>query len=249
MADSPFDFLNVGTQVGNLAGGVRSLWRGRKSDKAYEDYLRRARDQIAMDPQKALAFLKLSDRSAYEDMDPRARGMGMEATQRLLDRGAGTGLDVQGKVALAEANRQAGGQARAARQAILAEYANRGQVGSGGQMAADMMGSQAAYEGAAASGGQAASGAEERRLNANYMAGQQAQGQQGIDQNKAAAMDLLRRFNVGARQGAIAGQTGAIAGYGKGVADYGNYQGQQQEKDKKTLSEMGGAAASLYGMA
>jgi hypothetical protein len=243
----------IGESVGGIVGGIRGLWRGRKSDKAYEDYLRRARGQLAMDPEKALAFLKLSDRSAMEDMDPTSKGYGLEATRRLLERGAGTGLDTQGKVALAEANQRAGGQARAARQAIIQEYANRGQVGSGAQMAGDLAGSQAAYEAAAASGGQAAAAAEERRLNANYMAGQQAQGQQGLEQARAQAIDALRKFNVGARQNVVAGQSNAIQGYGQGVQGYGTYQQNQTDKDTKNIQGVGSGTGSiigsLYGMA
>lgn len=241
----------IAKAAGPIVGEAFSTRHRNKGSHAWDEAYNRSKGQMALDPQKALAFLGLTNRSAVEDLDPLAREQSMEATKRLLDRGAGTGLDIQGKTALAEANRQAGGQARAARQAILQEYANRGQVGSGGQMLGDLMGSQAAFEGAAASGGQAAAAAEQRRLEANLLAGRQAQGQQGVDQAKAAAIDTLRRFNVGAKQGVISGETAANQQLTNTVKGFGDYQQVQADKDRRAGStygnSVGGAIQSIWG--
>jgi hypothetical protein len=189
------------------------------------------------DPSKALEFLGLTDKSAYEDQDPVARAQSMEALNKLVERGSGSGLDIQSRDALSQAAARAGGAQHAARQAILQEYLNKGGEASGGALAAALQGQQASYGDMAAQTGSAAAAAEQRRLEANVLAARAGQGQQGIDQAKAAAIDALRRFNVGAKQGTL----GLEADYRKGAADV--YQGAG-----RTMAGLAGQPSPMAGM-
>lgn len=154
--------------------------------------------------QDALAFLGLTDRSAYQDMDPASKVASMEALAQLVKRGAGTGLDIQSKEALSQAIARSGAAQNAARQAILQEYTNMGgQGGSGAALAAMLQGQQANYGQLAEATGTASAAAEQRRLEANVLASRAGQQQQQLEQQKAAALDALQRFNVGARQNTL----------------------------------------------
>jgi hypothetical protein len=154
------------------------------------------------DPNSALAFLGLNDKSAYEDQDPVARQQSMEALNQLVNRGKGSDLDIQSKQALSEGIARSGGAQNAARRAIIQEYANKG-GDSGSQLGAMLQSQQANYGDLAGATGAASAAAEQRRLEANVLASRAGQGQQGIDQAKSAAIDALRRFNVGAKQGTL----------------------------------------------
>lgn len=156
------------------------------------------------DPNQALAFLGLTDKSAYQDMDPAAKAASMEALNQLVNRGRGTGLDIQSKEALSQAIARSGAAQNAARQAILQEYTNMGgQGGSGAALAAMLQGQQANYGQLAEATGTASAAAEQRRLEANVLASRAGQQQQQLEQQKAAALDALQRFNVGARQNTL----------------------------------------------
>jgi hypothetical protein len=217
--------FGIGEAIGgaaNLAASIAKIaqdnkWRG-KAGEVWDDYITQAKNQYSLDPEKAKAFLELSDKSAYQSMDPRAENQANEATQRLLDTGGGEGLDTQSRVALQQGMGQAGAASRAARQAVMANYAQRGTGGSGAELGAALAGNQQAYGELASAGGQAAAAAQQRRLEANTLAGRAAQSQQQLGQQKAAALDTLQRFNVGARQNVLGQQQQAtqVAGQGYG---------------------------------
>jgi hypothetical protein len=155
-------------------------WRGAAS-ATWEDYLKQAKSMISMDPAKAESFLQLSDKSAYDTMNPLAEQQANTATERLLETGSGTGLDTQSRVALQQAMAQSGGAARAARQAVMSNYAQRGTGGSGAELGAALAGTQQGYGDLASASGQAAAAAQQRRLEANTLAGRTAQAQQGLE--------------------------------------------------------------------
>lgn len=234
--------------LGGLMGEIGGASRRKAAERALREYLALAKNQLGMDPQKALQFLGLSDRSAYDNLPGDMRDMSVEATRRMLERGSGTGLDTQSRVALSEANRAAGGQARAARQAVLAEYQNRGTAGAPAELAAQMMGAQQAYEGSAASGGTAAAAAEQRRLEANLLGSRSAQSQQGIDQAKAAALDALYRFNTQAKQGTIQNQISAMGNIGNAYGAYVSGLQANANAGPRTGANIGGAAGVLGGL-
>ena len=173
----------------------------------------------------ALQFLGLTDKSQYENMDPAAKQASMTALQNLVERGSGSGLDIQSRQALSEAMARSGASQNAARQAVMQEYANRGTSGSGAELAGLLSGQQASYGQMAGATGQAAAAAEQRRLEANVLASRAGQQQQQLEQQKAAAQDALQRFNVGAKQNTLGleqqyrqGAAGAYAGAGNTLA-------------------------------
>jgi hypothetical protein len=199
-------------------------WRN-KATGAWDDYINQAKQQYALDPNKAESFLGLTDRSAYQDMDPGARNQANIATQRLLDTGGGSGLDTQSRVALQQAMGQSGAASRAAREAVMQQFQQRGTSGSGADLAATLAGNQQGYGELAAAGGQAAAAAQQRRLEANTLASRAAQQQQQLEQQKASALDTLKRFNVGARQGVLSAQQGAVQTLGQGYSGQANAYG------------------------
>jgi hypothetical protein len=151
----------------------------------------------------ALDFLGLTDRSNYDSMDPRSKEASMTALEALVKRGSGSGLDIQSRQALSEANARAGGATEAARRAVMQDFMQRGQSGGGAELAGMLAAQQGNYGQLGASTGAAAAAAEQRRLEANVLASRAGQQQQQLEQQTAAAKDTLQRFNVGARQNTL----------------------------------------------
>lgn len=158
---------------------------------------------LGYDPAKALEFLGLTNKSAYDSMDPASKAASMEALAQLVKRGAGTGLDIQSKQALSSAIARTGAAQNAARQAVLQEMMARGGANQGDALAGMLSGVQGNYGNLAEATGQASAAAEQRRLEANVLASRAGQQQQQLEQQKAAALDALQRFNVGARQNTL----------------------------------------------
>lgn len=201
----------------------------------------------------ALKALGLTDQSAYSSMDPVARQASMQALQNLVQRGSGSGLDIQSRQALAEATSRSGAAQNAARQAVMQEYLQRSSGGSGAELAAMLGGQQASYGQLAGATGQAAAAAEQRRLEANVLASRAGQQQQQLEQQKAAALDALKRFNVGARQSALDLERqyrgGAADVYGRAGAIMGGQAGgvgRTYDQTGAALSSLGNAALGAY---
>lgn len=203
----------------------------------------------------ALKFLGLTDQSAMEGMDPTAKGASMTALQNLVNRGSGTGLDVQSKQALSDAMGRTGAAQNAARQAVLQEYQSRGAGGSGAELGAALAGQQANYGQLAGATGAAAADAENRRLQANTLAAREGQSQQGLEQSKAQALDTLQRFNVGAKQNTLGleqsyrqGAAGAYQGAANTMAGMAPQAGAPYATGGKALQSAVGPVNTLMGM-
>jgi hypothetical protein len=229
--------------VGDVIGAFTSLFgeseakkQRQKAEQRLDEAFGQAKNQYALDPTKSLDFLGLTNRSAYQDMNPYARNVSNEALGQLLKRGSGTGLDIQSREALQQGIGQAGGAARAARQAVLQDYQQKGTGGSSAELAAALGGTQQVYGDLANASGQAAAAAEQRRLEANVLASRAGQQQQAVDQNTAAAQDALRRFNVGARQNTLTNQMQAVNNMGA-IAN--NQANNQMEQSNQTVSSWG----------
>jgi hypothetical protein len=199
-------------------------WRGAAS-ATWDDYLAKAKSMISMDPEGAKNFLQLTDKTAYDSMDPRAEQASQTAIDRLIETGSGSGLDTQSRVAMQQGMGQSGAAARAAREAVMSSYRRGGTGGSSQEMGAALMGNQQGYSDLAAAGGQAAAGAQQRRLEANTLASRAAQQQQQLQQQKAQARDALNRFNVTARQNVLGQQQSAMTTYGQGASGKANAYG------------------------
>lgn len=232
--------------LGGVMGEIFGAGKREKAAQAWNDYINQAKGQMSLDPQKALEFLQLTNRSAYQDMDPAAQNASMAAINQLVKRGSGTGLDVQSREALRQGIGQAGGAARAAREAALQSYQMRGTGGSGAELAAALGGTQQAYGDLANATGQASAAAEQRRLEANVLASRAGQQQQQLNQQQAAAMDALRRFNVGARQDTLTNQMAAMRNLGTG---YGGLAGVYAGQAQPTQSAWGNVGNMVGGFA
>lgn len=235
--------------LGGILGEVFGNQKRNKASNAWNDYINQANNQMSLDPQKALEFLGLTDQTAYDQMDPRSKEASMQAIQQLIKRGSGTGMDVQSRQALGEAQNQAGNASRAARQAVMQEYQQRGAGGSGAELAGALQGNQAAYSDLAGASGQAAAASEQRRLEANVLASRAGQQQQQLEQQKAAATDALRRFNVGARQDLLSQQQSAMKNLGYGYGGLAGVYSGQAPQMQDMGSNMGwyGRAAAKFG--
>lgn len=192
----------IGT-IGGLFGASSERKMRKRAAAMAESAAKEMRGGTGYNLKDSLAALGLTDRSAYQGMDNEAKGYSMDALRNLIQRGSGSGLDVQSRQALSEAMARSGAAQNAARQAVMQEYAQRGQAGGGQELAAQLAGQQANYGQMAQATGQAAAAAEQRRLEANVLASRAGQQQQQLEQQKAAALDALQRFNVGARQNAL----------------------------------------------
>lgn len=241
---------NLGsTLLGGILGNNAEKKKREEAERIYKEYLAKANKQMALNPQEALAFLGLNKRSAFEDTDPVSKQMAMSATRNLLERGSGSGLDIQSKQALQEAAANAGQRARAARQGILQEFMQRGNAGGGAELAAQLGNAQQSYSDLASAQGQAAAAAEQRRLEANVLAARSSQQQQAIDQAKAQAIDALRKFNVGAKQQTIANEMGAMNNLGSMYQGWAGQVTGNAGANNRNISNIGQGIGGLFGLA
>lgn len=135
--------------------------------------------------------------------DPRLKDAQMGALAQLQQTGR-TGLNISDEAALNQINQNTATQARGRNDAILQNMAQKGQGGSGAQLAAQLSNAQAATNNAQNNGLNVAAQAQQRALQAMAQSGQMASGIQnqefGQDAAKAQAADQINRFNSANRQ-------------------------------------------------
>jgi hypothetical protein len=153
--------------------------------------------QITPELEQALAL----GPSAYEDIsvDPRLKEQQMLALQQIAGV-AENGMTAADQAALETIRRQVAGENQAKQGQILQEMQARGQGGSGAELAAALLSSQASADQQSAAGDDIAAGASQRALQAIMQSGQlggQIRGQD-LDFNKtvAEAQDEMDRFNI-----------------------------------------------------
>lgn len=138
-------------------------------------------------------------------VDPRLKQAQMGALQR-LQQYSETPLTEQDKLALYDTRMQVAGDEQARQKSILQDMAQRGQAGSGNELAARLLSSQQATNRAARAGMNVASEAQQRALQAMTQAGglagnirTQDYGQQA---DAARARDSINEFNARQRSAA-----------------------------------------------
>ena len=147
--------------------------------------------------------------SAYEQLrtDPRLKSAQYAALDR-LERSATEGLTLDDKAAQNEALKAAARQESAGRQRIAEDFAARGQLGSGAQLAMQLQNQQGAAERANDVSMRTAANAQRRMFDAMMQSGKMAselRGQDFDEQSRIAqARDAVARYNAGARQSARA---------------------------------------------
>lgn len=229
----------IGTVVGGVVGGVAGLIGGLfgGGDDHEEEML--ALQQEAMDAIKnvdvpRLEQLKLAlqpykeagvltpemeatifapaSEMANVTTDPRLRTAQMSALQKMTDQGTG-GLNMKDMEALDQIKRNTAIQEHGNEEQIIQNMQQRGQAGSGAELAARLNSSQASANRASSEGLQVGATATQRALESIMNAGTLGGNIRGQDfseeSQKAKSQDVINQFNAANRQAVIARNTGS----------------------------------------
>lgn len=214
----------VGGIVGGVLGGLGGLFSGggpspeeiaaQNLQNAYanEAVATPEQRQIQLQYLKSVGQLTPAQEAAINqsdtqmkniNVDPRLKSAQMQALTNLEQQGK-TGLTLEDRSALMDAQRQAAQQNQGQQQAILQNAAMRGMGGSGAELAARLQASQGSADQAAQSGLRVAAQAQQARMaalqNAGNMAGQMGATQFGQQAQVQGAQDVINRFNTGNAQ-------------------------------------------------
>jgi hypothetical protein len=183
----------IGEVGGSLLGGLFG-----KGDRRRQ---RQAIDAALRDVQGADAEADSSWGGV--ETDPALRVVQRSVLDKLAREGSSTGLDVQDRAALSEAQGQVARQERGSREAILQDMARRGMSGSGSELAAALANQQGSADRSASVGAAAAADARGRQLAALSASGEMAGAVRGQDFGekaaKAAGLDSVATFNANNR--------------------------------------------------
>jgi hypothetical protein len=190
-------FSSVGVPLlGSIFGGGGDERARKLQEEALAEYL-----GISVPELRELAP-HLLERTNLEGLttDPRFDAAQDESLAHLQEIGRSGGLDAQARARLEEARLDAGTQARANREAVLANARMRGTAGTGEELTATLQADQASADRERMAGLSALSDAEERALQAIAGAGAMAGERQGRQWNQRAAVataqDRIDEFNA-----------------------------------------------------
>jgi hypothetical protein len=207
----------MGKAISSIFGGSDGSGEMEQANRLTREQLQRlaeiyvpgiAEQEIQLSVPELLGLLEAEQlgRSRFEDveMDPRLQAAQRSALEEVSGL-AKTGLGPEDIAAFNEVRRQAAAQAQAQRATALQSAQERGMLGSGEALLADLQGGQAASQMASQQGEQlAARAAEARRAALGQQASMaaQMQGQQlGLAGQKASAADAIAQFNAQQRMG------------------------------------------------
>lgn len=181
--------------------------------KAYDEMLRNLQARFA--DYDALGKAGYQDVTAQEvgpsalgsiPDDVQARAAQMQSMGKLDEISAGGGLSLADMTALNDIQRDLNRNTSARRQGLANEYAARGQLGSGAQLAMDLAGQQQSAESANQRAESTAAQAQARALQAILQKGQVARGMGNDDYGRKAeaarARDAIEARNAAARMDA-----------------------------------------------
>lgn len=211
------DYSWIGPLISGVAKGANSSATADSaqgiSDAAYAQMLANLRermgdyDKLGTAGYKDISAQQLGP-SALEGIqsDPAARAaqqQSMAALQQLADNG---GLSISDVKALNDLQSNLNRSDSARRNALSNQYAARGQLGSGAQLAMELQGQQQAAQSANQRGESIAAQAQDRALQAILQKGQVARGMSNDDYGRKAdaakARDAIESRNAAARTGA-----------------------------------------------
>jgi hypothetical protein len=162
------------------------------------------RNMGQLTPEMEQEILQESSGMNHISTDPALRDAQMEALTRMERRGK-EGLTLEERAAAEDINRGIQQEGRAANDAVLQNMQARGQLGSGGELAARLSAGQAGMDSARQQGTELARLMAARKLeatmNAGQMGGQIREQDFGEQAQKAKAQDMINQFNTSARQG------------------------------------------------
>jgi hypothetical protein len=154
-------------------------------------------------PEMEQEILQEASGMRYVSTDPQLREAQMQALTNMERRGK-EGLTLEDRAAAEQINRGVNQNARANQEAVLQNMAARGQLGSGGELAARMQASQSAADTGGQQGMELVRLAAAQKLQATMNAGQMGgdiRGQDFGEQSaKAQAQDMINQFNTSSRQ-------------------------------------------------
>jgi hypothetical protein len=212
----------IGTGIG-AAGNLATLIRG--SNKSLIKGLEESRQAAAnievpdeamlrynlemlknmgqLTPEMEQEILQEASGMNHISTDPQLREAQMQALTNMERRGK-EGLTLEDRAAAEQINRGVNQNARANQEAVLQNMAARGQLGSGGELAARMQASQSAADTGGQQGMELARLAAAQKLQATMNAGQMGGDirQQDFSEQsaKAQAQDMINQFNTSAKQ-------------------------------------------------
>lgn len=157
-----------------------------------------------LSPELEQAIVQQDSEMRNVSTDPRLRQAQMAALEQLQGIGQEGGLNAQARQRMAQVESEVSRQEAAQRGALMQDFARRGQMGSGMEMAAALQNQQAAAERASQRGMDLRAQAEQQALQALMQAGQLGGQMQSQEFNQAAAaaeaQDAINRFNATNRQ-------------------------------------------------
>lgn len=201
----------------NAVNQITQLGAG--PDLAAQIYIQEFQKAGVLTPQMEQQINQNSSQLANVQGNQQAQQAQLQALQAIGQR-AQVGLSPTDIANLAQIQQQTAAQAEGQRQAILQQFAARGQGGSGAELLADLSASQAGTQNASNQGLQVASQASQNALAALGQQGQlgsQIENQQfGEASTRANAADQMNRFNIqnqlGIQQANVQAQNAAQAG-------------------------------------
>ena len=196
--------IAAGVQVGSAVLGY--LMSAPDRAKA-EQLIQQATDEYGQlnVPDLERAVIQEVGPTAFEKLqtDPRLKAAQYAALDR-LEQSATEGLTLEDKAAQNEAMRAAARQESAGRQRIAEDFAARGQLGGGAQLAMQLQNQQQGAERAYDTSMQTAANAQRRMFDAMMQSGKLAselRGQEFDEQSRIAqARDAVNRYNADARR-------------------------------------------------
>jgi len=191
-----------------IVGGILGNVFGSKDRKRAERLRQQMVDEYGnIDPnvlREIMAQEQQQSELANYNADPGMVQAQRSALGALQAQYEGGGYNAQDKANVARARLEAGREAQAGRQSVLASAQARGALGSGDVLASLLLGQQSAADQSAMAGMDAAAAASGRAQNAaagmGQMAGNMRNQDFGEQQGRAQAMDAINRFNAEQRQ-------------------------------------------------
>lgn len=200
--------------AGGLASGLNSYATSEEASKisqaAYEEMMRNLSERFGDYDKLGTAGYEalvpaLRGRSALEDIqeDPASRLAQEQTLAELKDIIDSGGLSLADMKAMNDIQRNLNQQDAARRKGLANDFAARGQLGAGAQLAMALQGQQDAAESANQRAEATAAQAQDRRMGATMKRGDFARGMSrdayGRDSNAAQAHDAINRWNADVR--------------------------------------------------
>jgi hypothetical protein len=208
--------IGLAAQIGAIRGANKMENRAQQSalesaqnaevldENKLKFQLQTLKDMGKLTPEMEQEILQEASGMNHISTDPVLRQAQMSALTNIERRGK-EGLTLEDRAAAEQINRGIQQEQRAGQEAVMQNMQARGQLGSGGELAARLAASQSGADQARQQGSELARQSAAQRLQAQMSAGQMGgdirQQDFGEQSQKAQAQDLINRFNTSTKQG------------------------------------------------